>query len=312
MPNPTATIFLPYHALDDVILRGTRAAQPAAAAVTPGTLYGLTDEGNAVERSTGTVWQPYSPTAGGGAPPAHHATHETGGTDAIAALSGAVLTSGTVPDARLSANVPRLSASNVFTGAIQELGVALRVRNATPPANARLWQAYTANSGSFGVSAFDDAGATEAFALILSRLGSLTVYGDVTEKNRLTPMGHWIAVPFNAANFAGSGSMTWTIASGGVTSNRYTLIGKTLMWNLLVQGTLAGTASNAVTLTLPGGFTPVQAVQAVGQINPNSAGWVPALVSVPGGTVVTVYRLDAAPLALGTCYLACQLIMETT
>src|SRR5580765_4417098 len=115
MPNPTATIFLPYHALDDVIQRGTRAAQPAAAAVTPGTLYGLTDEGNAVERSTGTVWQPYSPTAGGGAPAAHHATHETGGSDAIAALSGAVLTSGTLPDARLSANVPLLNASNVFT-----------------------------------------------------------------------------------------------------------------------------------------------------------------------------------------------------
>src|SRR5580765_4916371 len=75
MPNPTATIFLPYHALDDVIRRGTRAAQPAAAAVTPGTLYGLTDEGNAVERSTGTVWQPYSPTGGGGAPTAHHVTH---------------------------------------------------------------------------------------------------------------------------------------------------------------------------------------------------------------------------------------------
>ena len=30
MTNPTATIFLPYHALDEVIVRGTRAAQPAA------------------------------------------------------------------------------------------------------------------------------------------------------------------------------------------------------------------------------------------------------------------------------------------
>src|SRR4030095_10686131 len=118
MPTPTATIFLPYHALDDVILRGTRAAQPAATAVVPGTLYGVTDEGNALERSTGSVWEAYAPSGGGGGvpPPAHHATHEPGGTDALTALDAATLTSGTLPDARLSANVPRLNANNTFTG----------------------------------------------------------------------------------------------------------------------------------------------------------------------------------------------------
>ena len=39
------------------------------------------------------------------APAAHHVTHETGGVDALAALSAAILTSGTLPDARLSTNV---------------------------------------------------------------------------------------------------------------------------------------------------------------------------------------------------------------
>src|SRR4029453_15366798 len=91
MPTPTATIFLPYPALDDVHLRGTRAAQPAASAVVPGTLYAVTDEANALERSTGSVWEAYAPTGGGGgAPAAHHATHENGGTDelSVAGLSG--------------------------------------------------------------------------------------------------------------------------------------------------------------------------------------------------------------------------------
>lgn len=60
MTNPTATIFMPYHALDDVIRRGTRAEQPAASAVTPGTLYCLTDERNSVERSTGSVWETWN------------------------------------------------------------------------------------------------------------------------------------------------------------------------------------------------------------------------------------------------------------
>jgi len=59
MTNPTATVMVPYHALDDLLLRGTRAAQPAAADVTPGTLYSITDAGYRVERSTGLVWEIY-------------------------------------------------------------------------------------------------------------------------------------------------------------------------------------------------------------------------------------------------------------
>jgi hypothetical protein len=59
MTTPTATIFVPYHALDDVILRGPRASQPAASAVVPGTLYCVTDEGAVVERSSGTTWERY-------------------------------------------------------------------------------------------------------------------------------------------------------------------------------------------------------------------------------------------------------------
>ena len=51
--------------LSDVILRDTRANQPAANTVGAGTIYGVTDEGNILERSTGATWEPYSPVAGG-------------------------------------------------------------------------------------------------------------------------------------------------------------------------------------------------------------------------------------------------------
>src|SRR5262245_6579666 len=67
VPTPTATIYVPYHALDDLNLRGTRASQPPANEVTPGSLYCVTDEGNLLERSTGTVWESYAPLGGGGA-----------------------------------------------------------------------------------------------------------------------------------------------------------------------------------------------------------------------------------------------------
>lgn len=60
-PTPTATIFLPYHALDEVHQRGTRAGQPDAATVVAGTLYCVTDEGGTLERSDGTVWEAWGP-----------------------------------------------------------------------------------------------------------------------------------------------------------------------------------------------------------------------------------------------------------
>jgi type 1 fimbria pilin len=50
--------------LQDVILRGTRATQPAATAVSAGTLYFVTDE-DVTERSSGSAWESYS--AAGGA-----------------------------------------------------------------------------------------------------------------------------------------------------------------------------------------------------------------------------------------------------
>lgn len=50
--------------LEDVILRGDRASQPAATAVPIGTLYYVTDE-QVTERSNGTIWQDYSDTSAG-------------------------------------------------------------------------------------------------------------------------------------------------------------------------------------------------------------------------------------------------------
>lgn len=50
--------------LEDVILRGTRAAQPLATAVGAGTLYFVTAE-NVLERSNGTSWESYSGSSSG-------------------------------------------------------------------------------------------------------------------------------------------------------------------------------------------------------------------------------------------------------
>ena len=48
--------------LPDVLLLDTRANQPVATSVSPGTLYSVTDEDNLIEQSDGTVWTQYGPT----------------------------------------------------------------------------------------------------------------------------------------------------------------------------------------------------------------------------------------------------------
>jgi hypothetical protein len=103
-PYSTPTIFVPFHEFDDLVRRGTRAQQPLAAEVTPATLYFVTDQ-NVIERSNGTVWEAYSGSGVPVAPLAHHSSHEPGGSDALVALSASILTTGTLPDARLSTNV---------------------------------------------------------------------------------------------------------------------------------------------------------------------------------------------------------------
>lgn len=53
-------------ALTDVIKRGLRSAQPAAAAISQGALYCVTDESNKVERNNGASWDTFSPGSSSG------------------------------------------------------------------------------------------------------------------------------------------------------------------------------------------------------------------------------------------------------
>jgi hypothetical protein len=57
----------------------------------------------------GGAWIPVATAAGG----PHHATHETGGNDALVSLDAGILTSGTVPDARFPAVLPAVSGANL-------------------------------------------------------------------------------------------------------------------------------------------------------------------------------------------------------
>jgi hypothetical protein len=85
--------------------------------------------------------------------------------------------------------------------------------------------------------------------------------------------GAWITPTFNAANFAGSGGMTWTVAGGNVTASRYWLKGRTLLWSLVLDGTSVSGGQVELRATIPGGFT----------LN-GPDGYGPALISDNGAT----------------------------
>lgn len=61
-------------------------------------------------------------------------------------------------------------------------------------------------------------------------------------------VGPWIDVPFNPANFHGSGGMTWTVSSASV---MYQLVGGTCAITWTIVGTFAGTAAAGIYFDLP-------------------------------------------------------------
>ena len=64
------------------------------------------------------------------------------------------------------------------------------------------------------------------------------------------------AVTFNAADFTGNGTMTWTVAAGDVTTFRYAIQGKVMtVWLRLVSSTVGGVADSRLRVKIPASRT---------------------------------------------------------
>jgi hypothetical protein len=123
--------------------------------------------------------------------------------------------------------------------------------------------------------------------------------------------GVWQAVPFSAANFAGVSPITWTVASGDVSNNRYTLIGQTLIWSFyLTNSTLGGTVGNMLTILVPGGKTlQGQAPTRISRCQ-NVTTYIEAEVFNYDGSHIGIRRVDLANLSLGAFNCGFQITME--
>jgi len=115
---------------------------------------------------------------------------------------------------------------------------------------------YLQQNTQYGNLAFFTAPATanpraHSRVLLIDNAGSMTLAGSIIERNRTTPMGEWITIPYSAGLFTGSGSMTWTVTAGGVTTLAYMLIGRTAFVFFNITGVVGGTASSDLYISLP-------------------------------------------------------------
>src|SRR5215813_14079847 len=220
-------------------------------------------------------------------PPIHHTTHEPGGLDAIVALDGSVLTTGAVPaarggtgvttgltaldggnittglitDARLSTNIPRLNAaSNTFAvpGSGNDLYIQAGGYNrfglidTSQTANARRFELLQVNQVLY-LAATDD-GWTPQAAMTMNRSGDVTVGRYIYEKQRTTPLGHWIAIAYSAGLFSAT-TGTWTVEAGDFSGLAYALSGKTMFLTFILNTTSVSATPSALTIALPAGLS---------------------------------------------------------
>lgn len=108
-------------------------------------------------------------------------------------------------------------------------------------------------------------------------------------------------VAFSAGNFAGNGSMTWTVASGDQVTYTIARLGKMALVSFqIMNSTIGGTPNTTLFITLPHGL-------AANHYNPTAASLVDAGVAVPGilfadggQSRLSIQRADGAAFTGGT------------
>jgi hypothetical protein len=113
--------------------------------------------------------------------------------------------------------------------------------------------------------------------------------------------GH-ITVPFNAANFSGSGSMTVTIAAGNRVTSKYRLAGKSLTYTFYLNSvTLGGVLSNVVVISSQewGGYQPTGSILVPIAINEGGTGILSGYINMEPGNPAQMVKYGGAAYVAG-------------
>jgi hypothetical protein len=109
----------------------------------------------------------------------------------------------------------------------------------------------------------------------------LDAAGAIFERGRAASIGDWIDVPFNAANFIAA-TGTWTMPAGNVLAYGYSLIGRTMLFNLVVQPSTTSAATASLTVKIPAPYTAARTIwQPIALVA--GSGWATGLATVPAG-----------------------------
>ncbi len=170
-------------------------------------------------------------------------------------LNATNLTSGTVPDARLSANVPLINAANVFT------------------ADQRV-------NGAIGVNIAPNA--TD---------GTLSLSDGIFERSRSVKLGAWTEVAYNAANFTTSGGGAWTVDSGDQRAYGFAYAGTTMFVRVsIADSDVSASPGISLQIPLPDGKTAVKEILVPNLYTDASGTLVWGYVHVGGGASTMLFR----------------------
>jgi len=224
----------------------------------------------------------------GGIPSAHHATHETGGADAIVALSGAVITTGTVADARLSSNVPLKNTANTFT-AVNIFQPSLYMNEPAAALNEKLWQLKSFGPDLYVWPLTDIGGDQPIVARFIRSGGHFQILGDLYEKLRTVPVGHW--TDYTPTITANAG----TVTVNSIFTCAYTLVGKMMTLSFFIALTLDSTPT-IISISLPAGFSTTHYMGSGIMGNTTVA----LATTSPSGTTLDLWRDTGANIAWDT------------
>jgi hypothetical protein len=224
-------------------------------------------------------------------------------------LNASQLTTGTVPDARLSSNVALKNIQNLFTSGQAfdtqlsiggSAGYARLVFNdLTQPVNSRTFDIVAVGQGLYVRAMADDLSAMLGELFRVNRSGDCVAGRDFYEKGRTAALGTWIDVPYNAGNFsAWAGS--WTVSSGSVITYHYTLIGKTLIVNFDLQNTSVDVATTALQLALPAGTTAAKRAEGFLWYQAGAVSALGYLFVEAGTAIFSLLRTDNAAFPAGS------------
>jgi hypothetical protein len=117
----------------------------------------------------------------------------------------------------------------------------------------------------------------------------------------VAPAPVWVAVPYSASNFFGTGTMNWMVDAGDQIRFSYRLNGKTMDLAFYLDATtLSGTATNEIRLIIPGGNTVKGWCSGGVWIQIGAAAYAGAIRGLTGQNFLSFFKADLTTYALGT------------